>query len=52
VICERCQQLIREGEARTTFTPDTGSGVTPTVYMHSRNCQPVPHQSAPEDGVR
>lgn len=52
MICERCQQPILEGEARTTFTPDTGSSVTPTVYMHRRDCRPVPHQSAPEDGIR
>jgi hypothetical protein len=52
MICERCQQPIKQGEGHTTFTPDSGSTATPTVYMHRRDCRPVPHQSAPEDGIR
>lgn len=47
--CDRCHEPIRPGEARDSFTPEAASGVVPTVYMHRRNCRPVPRQTKQED---
>lgn len=47
MICDRCQQPIRKGQAYRTYPIDSPSGAGTTVYIHTADCQPVPSQTAP-----
>jgi hypothetical protein len=42
MICDRCQQPIRAGEAYDTIIPESMSAARPTDYRHQGGCWTEP----------